>query len=438
MGNIIDKLYTENKWTRIIATVILIMFCIQYIPIETKASVSYLKLGISFGCILVLIIYPPRIDKVLFLFIIYYLYVLTTANFHPQTLRWSTLLFFLSFIITYLAYYTLITYYNAFDEVYFRTMIERLIIAYCIVLLIQQFFIIIGITTFPLINLNEFLDRGIGANALSNEPATAAITVSFAFLSLLRMYQLELGHKPTVSELFKLSKWPTICFLWVMLSMGSASAFLGLVIISLYFISRRYIIPVIIVFSTLIIILYNIDFTPINRLRDSFFAALTLDNRKIGAADGSAAARIIPMVNTITKLDLTSWDTWFGHGVDYGLSEGLFSDRTRIGLIADYGLINFILMQIIVYTAMIKRFFSIETLLWVFVGMATLANAPVYWGAMMLFSAVKHFQDLHDPNECTIESDESEELDDFNNCSENIDNPNEYFQDKCIGNYRKL
>lgn len=38
-------------------------------------------------------------------------------------------------------------------------------------------------------------------------------------------------------------------------------------------------------------------------------------------ADGSAAARIIPVVNTLTKLDLSSWEGWLGHGVDYGLSK---------------------------------------------------------------------------------------------------------------------
>lgn len=41
---------------------------------------------------------------------------------------------------------------------------------------------------------------------------------------------------------------------------------------------------------------------------------------------------------------------------------------------------------------MIRKIFSIETLLWLGLGMATLANVPINWGAMMMFTAVRYFQ----------------------------------------------
>ena len=64
-----------------------------------------------------------------------------------------------------------------------------------------------------------------------------------------------------------------------------------------------------------------------------------------------------------------------------------------IGGIADYGFLSFIVMQIIVYTCMIKKIISLETLLWMFLGMMTLSNVPVNWGAMMMCTTVKYFQE---------------------------------------------
>lgn len=113
-------------------------------------------------------------------------------------------------------------------------------------------------------------------------------------------------------------------------------------------------------------IVFNIDYLPLERARNSLMAFITLDKQAVMNADGSAAARIIPVVNTLTKLDLSSWEGWLGHGVDYGLSKWIFSDRVMLGGIADYGFLSFIVMQIAVYTCMIRKFFSLETLLWMF------------------------------------------------------------------------
>ena len=166
----------------------------------------------------------------------------------------------------------------------------------------------------------------------------------------------------------------------------------ALAIIASYFIPRKKYIFAISLISIVLILFFTIDFLPLNRARDSFLAFLTLDKAKVMSADGSAAARIIPMINTLTKLDLTSFEGWFGHGVDYGMSKWIFSDRIMIGCIADYGFLSFLIMQLTVYACMIKRIFSLETVLWACIGMLTLANIPLNWGAMMMFTAVRYFQ----------------------------------------------
>lgn len=377
---------------RNIAAFILILFCIQYIPIESRGGVSYVKLAVSMFCPFIFILYSPKINRATILLSLYYVLVVFTAIFHPDTLRWSTLLYLLTFLVTYLAFYNLIVEEHVFSADYFIKLLKGLILAYFITLLIQQAFIIIGIKYFPLINLAQVLNRGIGANSLSYEPSTAAMVLAFSFLSLLRMLELRYGRKLSIKEIFVEAKWSTIGFLWSMLTMGSGTAFIALGILLLYFIKRRYAltgIPLLIIFYVCI---QYIDFEPLNRAVVSFESFLTLDNTSISRADGSAAARIVPLANFLTKLDLTTVDGWFGHGVDYSLSKGLFSDQIMIGGIADYGFLSFVILQILVYTCMIKKIFSLETLMWVGISLATLQNEPFRWGVMMLFTVVRFFQ----------------------------------------------
>lgn len=375
-----------------IASFILVLFCIQYIPLESREGVSYLKLFVSALCPVIILIYSPKIGRTMLLFLVYYITIIVMAVMHPESLRWSTIIFMATFIVTFIAFYNLVVIEQVYTKEYFKRLIERLILAYTIVLVMQQFFILIGVRIFPLINLVQFLDRGIGANSLTYEPSSAAIILSFAMLSLIRMIELDYNRKLSLKEIFRESKWPSVGFLWCMVSMGSGSAFIGLAILLCYFIRPQYYISTVLLAIVVYFCIMYIDFVPLQRAKDSVLAFITLDNQTVAMADGSAAARIIPIVNTLTKLDLTSVDGWLGHGVDYGLSEGLFSDIVMVGNIADYGFISFLILQIIVYTSIIRRIFSLESLLWVGLGMATLANVPINWGAMMMFTAVRYFQ----------------------------------------------
>lgn len=386
MKPLLSHLTTKN-----IACFILVLFCIQYIPIESRAGISYFKLAVSALCPFIFIFYTPKITKALFWCVIYYCLVVFAAIMHPTTLRWSTVLFLLSFLITYITFYNLIIAEKAFNYNFFLQLVKNFLLAYFITLLIQQLFIIVGIKTFTLINLVQVLDRGIGANSLSYEPSTSARILTLLFLAMLRMYELKYGRSLSIQEIYQEAKWPTIGFLWCMLTMGSGTAFIALGILSLYFIRRQYafiIIPLLIVFYILI---PYIEFEPLQRAYKTFNAFLTLDTDIVRKADGSAAARVVPLVNTITSLDLMKWETWFGHGVDYSLSSGVFSKIITIGGIGDYGLLSFIVMQILVYSCAIKRFFSIETLLWIGLFNMTLGNIPFQWGSIMLLTCSRYF-----------------------------------------------
>lgn len=54
---------------RNIAAFLLVLFCIQYIPLESRDGVSYLKLLVSMLCPFVIILKSPWMSKPLLLFL---------------------------------------------------------------------------------------------------------------------------------------------------------------------------------------------------------------------------------------------------------------------------------------------------------------------------------------------------------------------------------
>jgi hypothetical protein len=177
--------------------------------------------------------------------------------------------------------------------------------------------------------------------------------------------------------------------------MGSGTAFVALPIVLLYFVRKQYLIifiPLVFLIPTIVSVL---DFTPLQRAYNAAEVTLTMDNAKIIENDGSAASRITPLVNTVTKLDLFSIDTWFGNGIDASSSHGGYYKRMKYGIlgcIEDYGFLSFIIMQIFIYSCVIKKIFSLETILWILLFSMSFSNVSYVWGVMMLLTSVQFFQ----------------------------------------------
>lgn len=374
---------------------ILILFCIQYIPIESRAGVSYIKLFVSLICPLILFVKSFKCSKAMILLMLYYLLVLAAAILHPDTLRWSTLLFLGTFLCTYITYYNLVLAEEVFTECFFIQLVKKLILAFAITLIIQQFFILIGFRVFPLINLTQNLNRGIGANSLSYEPSSAARIMCVAYLALIRMIEIKKGSKVTIVEMFKETKWVTLLFLWSILTMGSGTAFIALGLLSVYFFHRNASIIILLLLGSCYCIIPYIDYWPLQRAYNVFNAVLTGAQDNVISTDVSAATRITPLMNVFTKLDWTDLDSWFGHGVDYTENLGDYKAYMKDGMIGgvqNYGLLSFFIMQVIIYTCVIRSFFSVESLFWILIFSMSFANVPYTWGAMMIFTATRYFQ----------------------------------------------
>lgn len=370
------------------ATFVLVLFCVHYIPLETRASVSMIKIAASFLCCFVFIIYVPYVTKALVLAIIYFLTILGSAIFHMETFRASTLLYLCSFLITFITMYNLVYVKKVFSLDYFTIIVKRLIYTLAIVLVIQQCFIIVGIRIFPLINLTQFLDRGIGANSLTMEPSVCARMMGVLLYAYMECISFREGSKFQFSQLFEQEhKWVTIAFFWAILTMGSGTAFIVLGVLSLYFISWRNALIIIPILIGLVYMASLVGIKQFDRAYETTKVTLTMNKELVAETDGSAYARIAPILNTFKNLDLTKKECWFGYGIDAGTEN---KEERMIAEITDYGFLAYIWGVILVFTCSI-RFLSISTIMF-FIGIGGgTANIAYQWGILIVFMCIRYF-----------------------------------------------
>lgn len=341
------------------------------------------------------------ISKALIWGIVYWLLCFIPAYLQGG-MRFSTLGYLGMFIITFIVYYTAI-HQGVFTLKTFKTILRTLILSYAICLLLQQLFSLLGISNFLPINLVGGFRGMEKFRSLSLEPSHSAVILTFAYLCYMRCLELELGRKPTIKEFFfKPHKWISIGFLWSMLTMGSGSAYLGLMALMLYFIHSKNIIIIVIALVALFSMAPYLNNKQLSRATKTFEATLTGNTATIAEVDGSGATRIVPLINTFTKLDLTDIHTWFGYGTLSNDPNNKYNmawtnmgknDWFVLPTVRQYGLLSFFASIIIIYTCCIKRLISLETLLWLTLGMATLGNVYFHWGTVMMLAAVRYFQE---------------------------------------------
>lgn len=385
----------KNNIIRNIAVFSVVMMCIRYIPIDTRDSISPVKTLLTLLAPFFIALLSPKFNKAFLWGGVYWLVVLFSALFNGDSFRASTVLFLASFIALFIMYYNFVYIENAFDRAYYIRFLKRLIKVSTIALIVQQAFILVGIKEFPLINLVQVLNRGIGANSLYGEPSTFARVMIICFLSLLRLYEIEWGgkEKVTIKAIYAEDRWLVFAFLWSIFTMGSGTAMVGLFILILYFINIKYIVQLGALIFAFLLIVPHIDYEPIQRAHKMFYATLTLDTKNVKNTDTSAAVRVVPLINTFTKQDLQDSKTWFGHGIDSDMGDGRFGESRTVGGVRDYGLISYIISLIFVYSCCIKSVFSIETLMFFIILNAGIYNIPIFWGTFMILTTTKYFQE---------------------------------------------
>lgn len=380
---------------------ILYLMLTQYIPIESRAGVSWVKVAMMSITPFVLIPHL-KITKAFICAFMYMLWIFLTAKLlHPWNFRASTVIYLYMFVITYVAFYNFVWVQRVFTIDYFIKLVRNLMYILTIVLIAQQLSILVGIRYFPLINLCQIFDRGIGANSLTYEPSTLARVMCVLYYAYLKCYEYRLGKRLSMISIFALEhRWVSIAFLWSMLTMGSGTAFICLGVLALYFMRGFQFLYAIPIFISVYFILNFFEVKQFNRAVNAAQATMTGDADVVVETDGSASARIAPMLNTLS-MDFSDSKTWFGEGCDS--SRGYrHTDKRYVGEINDYGLIAYLLALLIVFTCAIRPL-SLATLMF-FMGIGGgIGNIPYGWGLLMLMTCIRYFSETYKPETCKTE-----------------------------------
>lgn len=382
------KFIYEDK---VLATIMLVLFNIMFVPIE-QGPFSPVKIGFMGICPLIFIAKKPIVTKALVLAAIYWV-VCYTMSLLKGEMRFSTLGFLGMYLILYINYYSFIVK-GTFTLEYFTKVLKYLIIAYAVVLIGQQMCVLVGLRNMPLLNLqNQFFLSITKLPSLTLEPSHSARILTFTMLGYLRCMEIMKGKRITLQELFSPEqRIVTFSFLWSMLMMGSGTAFVGMGVLSFYFITRKTVIYIIPLIIGMFMLGQSMELKQMDRAVALAEAASTGSAEEAMAADGSGATRIIPVMNVFTKTDVTQLETWIG-------KKSMEKDkhwwmRTDTKIYDQYGLIAFIISLVFIYSCVIRHFFSIETLLYLILLGFTLGNIYYAWGCLMIMTGVTYFQKI--------------------------------------------
>lgn len=190
----------------------------------------------------------------------------------------------------------------------------------------------------------------------------------------------------------------TFSYLWLVLTMGSGTGWIGFVILCLYFIRLKSFLYIIPLFAGLFLILQYSGNKQFLRASSVFKATISGDVTSIYEADGSGAIRVVPLVNTLTDIDLTDADSWIGKGTylekSTDVSESKWTDLTRkIAIVEQYGLLGLLSSIFFFYLCVVRRFFSLETVYFVVLLLCSLGNEYFTWSMLFVFTAMRYFKD---------------------------------------------
>ena len=384
-------IFKGQRGLTLFATILIIFYGIYYMPIDSFGMNAPIKMALMASSIFVLLLYTFKTSKALVWGVIYLILQYSVASFHPESFRWSTYIYSILLVLTFISFYNLVWIEKVFTINHFIKICKWFMMAYFVVCIIQQILTLAGIGYLPYLNMMKVLDRGIGCQSLSMEPSTFGRFMLVFYYAYVKCQEYKRDEGPfTLSELFSGEhKWVTIRFLWMMLTMGSGTAYLCLILFALYFVRRHnwyYIIPTLI---GCYILIQNSGIEALDRTTSTIEATATLDKETIQETDGSASARIAPIINSLNA-DFSKKETWLGYGIDYGKNQGSYYKQTGT-MFDDYGFLLYILSLIFAFSCA-YRFFSLETIfMFAGVGGAIGNNIQYLWELAMVMTCVRYF-----------------------------------------------
>lgn len=384
------------NWTNSVLFMIVLMV-IQYYPLEGSAGVSPVKVAMM-SIMPIIFLANFSINKAVVFGSMYWLWIFFTAYFlHPMNFRSSTVMYCAMFVITFMVFYTLIYNKHVLTIDLFIRFLRGFIFACTGLAIIQTALHMVGIWNLPWMNMMMWVDENSGSrvNSFMQEPSTFARTLWVLYYAYLKCNEYLQGSKVTIFQIFNgAHRWVTICVLLDTVMMGSATCFISMGIVSLYFLKGYYLFLTLPIFTGIFFILRDAEIKHLERAVAVAQAASTMNAAAIRQTDTSAAVRAAPIINTLSNFSkrLDDESFWIGHGCDYSLQFRKTPERRNMGDIDDYGLIAFLLSYLLIFTCCI-RFRSLATIL-LFLGLGGGTNNVAYsWGLLYILSATRYFYD---------------------------------------------
>ena len=179
-----------------------------------------------------------------------------------------------------------------------------------------------------------------------------------------------------------------------MLTMFSAGAYLFLVLVILKFLNRRKLVPLVCILISLVYIATLLEIQPFMRTYNLVVSIFSFDINEIYRTDQSGALRFIPSMICIERIDLSTVDGWFGHGIDYvqsfiyqylpGVNKG-YVGGGAFQYALDYGFLNFCIYSCFsFYACFNKEHKIVSVLFWAFSVLLNGINTQLAWSTIIL------------------------------------------------------
>lgn len=313
--------------------------------------------------------YPIVIPKVdICLGSICLLMIIFPLLFHSETMRWSTVLYSCMFCIYFMAF-ARVLYSNDYEFSEFSELLKGLIYAYCIVLVIQQFCVLTGLPIFNVSNYSPLEPWKL--NSLTAEPSHSGRIISILMLFYILCQERILHVNYVLKERFNEDRWVWLAYLWTVLTMGSATAFIFFFIIILKLVPnlKRSKTIFLIMFIGCILFELGHQNKNVSRAVDFTQAVLTLDERQVIKADGSGAHRIVSSFRGAKFISIDKFYDWVGYGVDAdqtlvsNFQAGLDGSAGMFQIWVNFGLIVCILWWIFSFQTIYNSSFPIVSIL---------------------------------------------------------------------------
>lgn len=239
------------NWTNAVLFMIVLMV-IQYYPLEGSAGVSPVKVAMM-SVMPIIFLANFNINKAVVFGTMYWLWIFFTAYFlHSSTFRSSTVMYCAMFVVSFMVFYTLVYHKHVLNIDIFINFIRGFIYAYTGLAVVQTILHVVGIWSLPWMNMLMWIGEETGqrVNSFSQEPSTFARTLWVLYYAYLKCNEYLQGSKVTFFQAFRGSHLiVSACVLLDTALMGSATAFICMGIVSLYFLRGYYLFLMLPIFS---------------------------------------------------------------------------------------------------------------------------------------------------------------------------------------------